>query len=82
MAEQKRPIGKILVHDERGYAYLPKIVRNEIGLEGKGAISFYVDANCVLLVRESATKDEILKGLDILKGDLNLRWKEEKEQQP
>ena len=78
MNEEKRPIGKILVHDKRGYAYLPKIIRKEVGLEGKGTIPFYVDANCVLLVREGVTKEDILKGLDILKGDLDLRWKEEK----
>ena len=76
MSEVKRPLGKINVHDKRGYAYLPKIVRKEIGLEGKGTIPFYVDSNCVLLIRKDATKQDILKGLDILKGDLNLRWKE------
>lgn len=74
--KEKRPIGKILVHDKRGYAYIPKLVRKEIGLEGKGEIPFYVDANCVLLVREDATKQDILKGLDVLKDDLELRIKE------
>lgn len=76
--KEKRPLGKILVHDERGYAYIPKIVRKEIGLKGKGEIPFYVDANCVLLVRKDATKEEILKGLDLLKDDLKLRMKEVK----
>jgi len=78
MTEERRPIGKIVIHDERGYAYIPKIVRMEIGLEGKGKIPFYVDANVVLLVREKATRDDIIKGLDILKEDLQLRWKKEK----
>jgi len=78
MTEEKRPIGEIVIHDERGYAYIPKIVRKEIGLEGKGKIPFYIDANVVLLVREKATRDDIIKGQDILKEDLQLRWKKEK----
>ena len=78
MTEEKRPIGEIVIHDKRGYAYIPKIVRKEIGLEGKGKIPFYVDANVVLLVRGDATRDDIIKGLDILKEDLQLRWKPEK----
>lgn len=77
MNEDKRPIGEIVIHDIRGYAYIPKIVRKEIGLEGKGKIPFYVDANVVLLVREKATRKDILKGLDILKEDIQLRWKGE-----
>ncbi|HML01928.1 MAG TPA: hypothetical protein VK487_01000 [Candidatus Bathyarchaeia archaeon] len=73
---EKRPVGKILLHDERGYAYIPKILRKELGLEGKGEIPFYLDANCVLLVREGATKKDVLKGLDVLKDDLKLRMTE------
>jgi len=75
MIEEKRPVGRILVHDPRGYAYIPKIVRSEIGLEGIGEISFYLDANCVLLVREGASRNEVLKGLEVLKADLKLRMK-------
>ena len=76
ITENKRPIGEIVIHDDRGYAYIPKIVRKEIGLEGRGKIPFYVDANVVLLVRCSATREDIVKGLDILKEDLQLRWKD------
>lgn len=79
MAQDKRPIGKIVIHDPRGYAYIPKIVRKEVGIEGKGKMPFYVDANVVLLVREDAKKEEIMKGLEILKEDLKLRWKEEEQ---
>jgi len=57
----------------RGYAYLPKIVREEVGVEGKGEIPFFINANCVLLIRKEATKQEILRGLEILKADLKLR---------
>lgn len=73
-----RSTGEINVHDPRGYSYIPRIVRKEVGLEGKGKISFFLDANVVLLIRQSATKDDVLKGLEVLKQDLQLRWKEEK----
>ena len=73
-----RPIGKVIIYDKRGYAYLPKVLRNEVGVEGKGEIPFYIDANCILLVRKEAQKGDILKGLDLLKHDIDLRWKEEK----
>jgi hypothetical protein len=76
---EPRPLGKINIHDPRGYSYIPQIVRKEMGVEGKGSIPFFVDANVVLLVRKGATKGEILKGLDILKKDLALRCKEERE---
>ena len=75
LTERKRPIGEIVIHDSRGYAYIPKIVRKEIGVEGKGKIPYYLDANVVLLVREDASRDDVIKGLDVLKEDLQLRWK-------
>jgi len=68
-----RPVGNIVIHDPRGYGYIPKIIRKEIGIEGKGAIPFYIDANVVLLVRKDAGLKEILRGLDVLKDDLKLR---------
>jgi hypothetical protein len=49
------------------------MVREVIGLEGKGEVPFFIGANCVLLVRLEATKEEVLRGLDILKADLELR---------
>jgi len=79
MSDESRPVGEIVVHDERGYGYIPKIVRKELALQGAGKIPFYLDANCVLLVRADATKDEILSGLDVLKNDIALRWRQKKE---
>lgn len=73
--KESRPVGEIAIHDERGYAYFPKLIRREIGIEGKGRVPFYLDANLVLLVRKEATREEILKGLDVLKEDLKLRWR-------
>jgi hypothetical protein len=69
-----RPVGTIKITDPRGYAYLPKILRKEIRCEGKDEIPFFINANCILLVRKDADIDKILKGLDILKKDLLLRF--------
>jgi len=76
---QIRPVGHIRVNDSRGYGYLPKVVRKEVGLEGKGKIPFFLDANVVLLIRKGATREDVMKGLDILKEDLKLRWPENSE---
>lgn len=78
MNEQKiRPIGTIKVLDPRGYSYIPTIVRQELAIEGKDEIPFYIDANCVLLVRKGASKEEVIKGLEVLKRDIELRSCEE-----
>ena len=75
--EDARAVGHINIHDPRGYGFIPQIVRKELGIEGKGKIPFFINANTVLLVRKGATQDDILRGLDILKEDLKLRWKKE-----
>ena len=74
--ESQRPVGHINVHDPRGYGFIPQIVRKELNIKGKGKIPFFLDANVVLMVRAGATKEEILQGLEVLKEDLKLRWKE------
>jgi hypothetical protein len=74
LANNLRPVGTIKVTDPRGYAYLPKILRKEIKCEGKDEIPFFINANCVLLVRKDADIDKILEGLDVLKKDLLLRF--------
>jgi len=75
-AEKQRPVGHINIHDPRGYGFIPQIVRKELNIKGKGKIPFFLDANVVVLVRKGASREEILKGLDVLKEDLKLRWKE------
>ena len=75
-AEKQRPVGHINIHDVRGYGFIPQIVRKELNIKGKGKIPFFLDANVVVLVRKGASREEILKGLDVLKEDLKLRWKE------
>jgi len=72
----KRPVGSINIHDARGYGFIPQIVRNELGVNGKARIPFFLDANVVLLVRKDASRADVLKGIEILKEDLRLRWKE------
>jgi hypothetical protein len=67
-------MGNLRIVDKRGYCYLPTILRKELAVEGKGFdIPFYINANCVLLVRKGATKDEVIKGLEVLKQDIELR---------
>jgi hypothetical protein len=73
-AEAKlRPLGSIRIVDERGYAYLPRIVRDELGVRGKDEIPFIVNANCVLMIRKDASVEEIIEGLKIIIKDLELR---------
>jgi len=73
-AEAKlRPLGSIRIVDERGYAYLPRIVRDELGVRGKDEIPFIVNANCVLMIRKDASVEEIIEGLKIIMKDLELR---------
>jgi len=71
-----RPLGKIRVYDEKGYAYLPKSLREELGLTGVGDIPYFIDANTVLLIRKGASKREVMEGIKLLMKDLDLRWKE------
>lgn len=71
--ETIRPMGQIRVMDNRGYSYIPTIVRKELAIEGKDNIPFFINANCVLLLRKGATMKEILDGLDVLKKDIELR---------
>lgn len=69
-----RPVGRIKVFS-KNLAYLPKIVLEETGAKEGGEIEFYIDANCVLLVRSGASIEDIIKGLEILKEDLKLRMR-------
>ena len=76
MSSDIRPVGSFK-STESGKAHIPSIIRRELGIDGSGEIPFYLDANCVLLVRSDATFDDIISGLDILKADLKLRTKKE-----
>ncbi len=67
-----RPIGYISISEE-GKCHLPSIIRKEVGLKGSGKIPFYLNANCVLLIRLDATLEEVLAGLDVLREDIKLR---------
>ncbi len=49
-------------------------------MEGKGFDGpFYINANCVLLVRKGATKEDVIHGLEVLKQDIELRSTEASE---
>ena len=80
MSNNIRPMGVIKVSDPRGYAYLPKILRKEVNCQGKGEIPFFINANCVLLVRKDADLKKVIEGLEILKKDLILRFEKGKEE--
>lgn len=69
-----RPVGVIKITDPRGYAYLPSLLRKEVNCKGKDEIPFFINANCVLLVRKDADIKQILEGLEVLKKDLLLRY--------
>lgn len=68
------------MNDARGYAHLPKQVREELNHKSRGKIPYSVNANAVLLIRKGANKNQVLEGIDLLKKDINLRWGEENEE--
>jgi len=72
MVHKIRPVGSFKA-TEAGKAHIPSIVRKELGIQGAGEIPFYLDANCVLLIRKEATLEDVIEGLEILKNDLKLR---------
>jgi hypothetical protein len=74
-----RPVGHIKIIDPRGYAYFPRLLRKEVNAKGKDEIPFFLDANCVLLVRKDANLRQVLEGLEVLKRDLLLRVETEEE---
>lgn len=82
MSNNIRPVGVIKITDPRGYGYIPRIVRKELACEGKDEIPFFINANCVLLVRKDADLKKILEGLEVLKKDLALRFEKQREKRP
>ena len=75
--ENVRPHGKIKVLDNRGFSYLPVMLRRELDAKKGDYIQFFINANTALLIRQGASREDVLKGLEILRDDLPLRWKEE-----
>jgi len=81
MAEEKKISKKdekhieyIRIVDDRGAAYLPRQVRAEVGGLTKGKVPYFIGIDSVLLVREDASLEDILKGLDMLKEWVGARW--------
>jgi len=68
-----RPSGNLRILDNQGRTYIPKHLQAELGIQGKDIVPYFVDANCVLLIRKGTDVEAIIKGLDILKEDLKLR---------
>ena len=77
-----RPHSYIKKVEKRGYAYIPVKLQEELGIlkDSTYAIPVFIDANVVFMLRKGARRDEVLKGLKILIQDIELRWKDEKEE--
>jgi bifunctional DNA-binding transcriptional regulator/antitoxin component of YhaV-PrlF toxin-antitoxin module len=73
LAKEIRPIGYLRTTRE-GKSHIPALIRREIGIQGEDKIAFFLNANCVLLIRKGASLGDVLQGLDVLKQDLELRW--------
>jgi len=77
--ENLRAHGRLKVW-ETGHAFFPESLRRELGIDKDRKIPYFVNANTVTLIREGATKEEVIRGLKILLQDIDLRWKEEGEE--
>lgn len=74
MSFEIRPHGSLKIHDERGYTYIPSDVQVDLGITGKGSqVPYLRDANVCLLFRAGVPVGQILKGLDILRQEVELR---------
>lgn len=46
MTEKTRQMGNIRILDDRGFCYIPKLLRRELAIEGKGFdIPFFLNAS-------------------------------------
>ena len=52
--------GEVSVYN-RGYGYLPPLLRREMGIgEGTGKIPFFVDAKIAVLIRSDTEKGDVI----------------------
>lgn len=65
---------KISVYD-RGYGWLPKLLRRELDAKKSSNIPFFVDADTALLIRAGACRTEVFTGLGALIRHLMAKWK-------
>jgi len=65
--------GKISIYT-RGYGWLPENLRKELEAGSPGEIPFFLDANCVLLVKPKASRKDVLRGLSALIRHLSAKW--------
>ena len=73
----QRPHGTIRILDDRGFVYFPKALRHELDVEKGTSLPFFVCAAGALIVRQGCSLSEVLESLDVLKQDIQLRWREE-----
>jgi len=70
-----RPVGYIKAN-QAGKAHIAKVIRKECGTN---EIPFVINASTVLLYNPKLNLDEILASIDVLKEDVKLRLRREKE---
>jgi bifunctional DNA-binding transcriptional regulator/antitoxin component of YhaV-PrlF toxin-antitoxin module len=71
MAKKIKPMGTLSV-TEIGNANIPKIIREELGIE-KGDIAYVVDAHVALLFNPNVDADLLLKSLRHVVKNVELR---------
>ena len=75
MTKQIRPKGTIAVM-EAGTAQVPKEIRDELAVPGKGVIAYVLDAKTALLFNPESDPKDVIDSLKVLEADLKLRIEE------
>jgi len=61
-----------LVCVAKRYTYLPRFVRQNLGITDQRRIPYYTTTGAVLLVRPESTPRQILAALDLLRREIKL----------
>jgi len=64
-----------------GKAHIPSHLRKELGYKPgePGEVKVFLNANFFIMAKDGATEEEILKGLDVIRDHLLLKWGRAKE---
>jgi len=74
--DSPRPDGVVKLYDERGYGRFPADLRKELGIApGVHEIPYIRHTNSALLMNPSASTEDIIASLDVLKEMLRLKTK-------
>ena len=75
MTKRIRPKGTITVM-EAGTAQIPKEIRDELGIVGKGEIAYVVSSKIAVLYNVNTKPNELFKAIEVLLDVLKLRVEE------